>query len=53
MQKLCENLYNKLEDVRQSHEQVMEQRFSVPENDEDDDMDKDPRINRRLNLAMN
>jgi hypothetical protein len=34
MQKLCENLYNKLEDIRKSHEQVMEQRFNVAQENE-------------------
>jgi hypothetical protein len=31
MQRLCENLYNKLEDIRKSQEQMMEQRFTVQE----------------------
>lgn len=31
MQKLCENLYNKLEDIRKSYEQVIEQRFTAPQ----------------------
>ncbi len=32
MQKLCENLYNKLEDIRKAQEQMMEQRLNaVPE----------------------
>lgn len=31
MQKLCENLFNKLEDIRKSYEQVMEQRFTAPQ----------------------
>ena len=34
MQKLCESLYNKLEDVRKSYEQVMEQRFNAPQENE-------------------
>ncbi len=36
MQKLCDNLYNKLEDIRKAQEQMMEQRFTVVPEDEDD-----------------
>lgn len=35
MQRLCENLYNKLEDIRKSQEQMMEQRFTVQEEEEE------------------
>jgi len=35
MQKLCENLYNKLEDIRKSQEQIMEQRFNAPQEAEE------------------
>lgn len=29
MQKICENLYNKLDEIRNAQEQMMEQRFSA------------------------
>jgi hypothetical protein len=35
MQRLCENLYNKLEDIRKSQEQMMEQRFTVQEEEDE------------------
>jgi hypothetical protein len=40
MQKLCESLYNKLEDVRKSYEQVMEQRFNAPQENEEDEAER-------------